>query len=172
MCYKQYQQVLNLTVKPKAAKSLSVEKSTKTASGKTLATPVKRRTKTGCLTCRKRKKKCDEDKVDGKCQACTRNFLECCWPEPATTTPNAVKTETKLVECTKGLDAYPSPVMSPLQDSKKELDEVCTLSLPPNKYKISKPVIKKEKIASISASNAKFIITSFDSDKALCQVPI
>lgn len=38
------------------------------------------RTKSGCLTCRKRKKKCDEDVVSGKCQGCTRNFLECCWP--------------------------------------------------------------------------------------------
>ncbi|KAJ5698461.1 fungal-specific transcription factor domain-containing protein [Penicillium macrosclerotiorum] len=36
------------------------------------------RTRTGCLTCRQRKKKCDETKP--QCQACTRNDLNCSWP--------------------------------------------------------------------------------------------
>lgn len=44
--------------------------------------PAKRRTKTGCMTCRLRKKKCDEeiDPATGKCTGCARNFLDCCWP--------------------------------------------------------------------------------------------
>lgn len=40
---------------------------------------MKKRTTTGCLTCRKRKKKCDE--VKPICTACERNFLECEWPD-------------------------------------------------------------------------------------------
>lgn len=38
----------------------------------------RKRSVTGCLTCRRRKKKCDERKPI--CNACTRNFLECTWP--------------------------------------------------------------------------------------------
>ncbi|KIW81500.1 hypothetical protein Z517_04525 [Fonsecaea pedrosoi CBS 271.37] len=38
------------------------------------------RTKTGCLTCRRRKKKCDELKPT--CTGCARNFIECQWPHP------------------------------------------------------------------------------------------
>jgi hypothetical protein len=36
------------------------------------------RTRTGCLTCRQRKKKCDEAKP--QCKACQRNKLDCFWP--------------------------------------------------------------------------------------------
>ncbi|KAL5358952.1 fungal-specific transcription factor domain-containing protein [Aspergillus floccosus] len=36
------------------------------------------RTRTGCLTCRQRKKKCDETKP--LCKACERNKLDCSWP--------------------------------------------------------------------------------------------
>lgn len=87
--YKDFQQVLNFSIRPKSvsggSKSLAPKKNlNKIAVTKPSSTPTNKRTKTGCLTCRKRKKKCDEDKVDGKCQACTRNFLECCWPEAAT----------------------------------------------------------------------------------------
>lgn len=39
------------------------------------------RTKTGCLACRKRRKKCDE--VKPICAGCSRNFLECTWPSPS-----------------------------------------------------------------------------------------
>ncbi|KAF5670528.1 C6 transcription factor [Fusarium heterosporum] len=38
------------------------------------------RSRTGCFTCRKRKKKCDESKPI--CSGCKRNKLECVWPEP------------------------------------------------------------------------------------------
>ncbi|KAL4995597.1 fungal-specific transcription factor domain-containing protein [Aspergillus recurvatus] len=38
------------------------------------------RTRSGCLTCRRRKKKCDEQKP--RCVACTRNSLFCSWPSP------------------------------------------------------------------------------------------
>jgi len=40
------------------------------------------RVKTGCLTCRQRRKKCDER--EPVCTGCTRNFLECDWPSPVT----------------------------------------------------------------------------------------
>ncbi|KAM0440019.1 hypothetical protein ACHAPT_001121 [Fusarium lateritium] len=38
------------------------------------------RSRTGCFTCRRRKKKCDEKKP--VCSGCKRNKLECHWPEP------------------------------------------------------------------------------------------
>ncbi|KLJ10836.1 hypothetical protein EMPG_09850 [Blastomyces silverae] len=37
------------------------------------------RTRTGCFSCRRRKKKCDE--VKPTCLACIRNQLDCSWPE-------------------------------------------------------------------------------------------
>lgn len=36
------------------------------------------RSKTGCVTCRRRKKKCDE--IHPKCDGCMRNGLDCSWP--------------------------------------------------------------------------------------------
>ncbi|VUC21061.1 unnamed protein product [Clonostachys rosea] len=36
------------------------------------------RTRTGCLTCRSRKKKCDEARP--RCAGCRRNMLDCTWP--------------------------------------------------------------------------------------------
>ncbi|PCD28580.1 hypothetical protein AU210_011139 [Fusarium oxysporum f. sp. radicis-cucumerinum] len=39
------------------------------------------RTQTGCLKCRKRRKKCDE--VKPQCKGCIRNGLECTWPTAA-----------------------------------------------------------------------------------------
>ncbi|KAF7592266.1 hypothetical protein BBP40_000468 [Aspergillus hancockii] len=40
--------------------------------------PAHLRTKTGCLTCRRRKKKCDE--TPGTCSNCARRWLSCEWP--------------------------------------------------------------------------------------------
>ncbi|ETN45934.1 uncharacterized protein HMPREF1541_00116 [Cyphellophora europaea CBS 101466] len=37
------------------------------------------RVKTGCLTCRRRKKKCDESRPE--CRGCVRNHLTCQWPQ-------------------------------------------------------------------------------------------
>lgn len=47
------------------------------------------RVKTGCLTCRQRRKKCDERKPI--CTGCTRNFLECDWPKLVTDKAGALK---------------------------------------------------------------------------------
>ncbi|KAK1624904.1 fungal-specific transcription factor domain-containing protein [Colletotrichum phormii] len=47
----------------------------------TLAGPILR-VRTGCLTCRGRKKKCDETKPC--CRGCQRNEFDCQWPAPAT----------------------------------------------------------------------------------------
>lgn len=40
---------------------------------------VIQRTRTGCFTCRKRRKKCDEARPD--CKACVRNKRQCLWPK-------------------------------------------------------------------------------------------
>lgn len=47
-------------------------------SGPVPTKPHRFRSSTGCLTCRRRKKKCDERKP--KCIACTRNYQQCTWP--------------------------------------------------------------------------------------------
>ncbi|KAI5954536.1 hypothetical protein KGF54_002311 [Candida jiufengensis] len=110
--YRTYQQVLNIAVKPTTTQNQNVSTIKKLNSSKKITKPtkirkdesqIKRRTKTGCFTCRKRKKKCDEDKVNGKCQACTRNFLDCCWPEPVTkkeTQPKELKEFKEIKSCT------------------------------------------------------------------------
>lgn len=41
----------------------------------------KRRSKTGCFTCRYIKRKCDEEKIEGKCKNCYTSYLECFWPD-------------------------------------------------------------------------------------------
>ncbi|KAL5041789.1 hypothetical protein BDW71DRAFT_217431 [Aspergillus fruticulosus] len=42
--------------------------------------PAHLRTKTGCLTCRRRRKKCDEQ--PDRCKNCSRRWLQCIWPSP------------------------------------------------------------------------------------------
>ncbi|OAP64556.1 hypothetical protein AYL99_00528 [Fonsecaea erecta] len=52
------------------------------------------RTRTGCLTCRRRRKKCNEEKP--LCIGCSRNFLACLWPDetsPDETSPDAPDVE-------------------------------------------------------------------------------
>lgn len=161
LSYKTYQQVISL---PNSK-----------ANTKITQAPVKRRTKTGCLTCRKRKKKCDEDVADGKCQGCTRNFLECCWPEATTkkcapVVPAAVAATDVPVASTPVVlpitpkqtpqssprlsmpespsskaKAYPSPEMSPVFEGKEEQSEILTLELPKAQFKVTKPKKQAEK---------------------------
>ncbi|KAG8671193.1 hypothetical protein FPOAC2_04518 [Fusarium poae] len=50
------------------------------------------RSRTGCFTCRKRKKKCDESKPI--CSGCKRNKLDCIWPEPVAATSSSAKLPT------------------------------------------------------------------------------
>ncbi|CDK27622.1 unnamed protein product [Kuraishia capsulata CBS 1993] len=45
---------------------------------KRAARPKRIKCKTGCFTCRRRKKKCNE--VFPVCSGCSRNYLECIWP--------------------------------------------------------------------------------------------
>ncbi|OWB80125.1 hypothetical protein B5S32_g4378 [[Candida] boidinii] len=45
-----------------------------------LTPPAKRRVRTGCLTCRRKHKKCDENR-NPKCDFCTSKGLDCIWPE-------------------------------------------------------------------------------------------
>ncbi|KAM5356760.1 hypothetical protein ACJ41O_003406 [Fusarium nematophilum] len=47
--------------------------------------PLAPRSKTGCLTCRRRHKKCDE--IHPVCTGCTRNRLICCWPAESAPAP-------------------------------------------------------------------------------------
>ncbi|RLV83864.1 hypothetical protein JA9_003578 [Meyerozyma sp. JA9] len=124
--YKSYQQVINLSTpsKPSSRRTNKV--------GKPSSQPVKRRTKSGCLTCRQRKKKCDEDKVDGKCQACTRNFLQCCWPQAAVATK-------EIPQNHNATSHYPTPAASPITGATVIDSEVNYVMLPPRAEKAQKP---------------------------------
>lgn len=180
MNYKNYQHVVCLNTKqPKVVKKHRSIRKPASTSGK-------KRTKTGCLTCRKRKKKCDEEKIDGKCQACTRNFLSCCWPTPTATidafpVPQASEiVQTPLSSPTASpMSAYPSP-RSPT-DLHSD-DEIKSLSLDNSNYKLvsfklegrdvpkSKHKDAKEVQHRTDSAEQKFIITSIDSHHGLCQV--
>ncbi|KAI5968322.1 hypothetical protein CANMA_002538 [Candida margitis] len=226
--YRSYQQVLNISVKPSPLSSPSTKKENCSRSKVTKTrkdeSPIKRRTKTGCFTCRKRKKKCDEDKVNGKCQACTRNFLECCWPEYATSKESKMELKADVksptVRSTKcdissllsspvnheaplspeitiksmpskvkqDANPYPSPIQSPVSHQPASpSQEVSFMTLPPLRninYKLqakdsnvrgSREEVStaREKVSPIKSkeeSNTKFIITSFDSRKDLCDI--
>lgn len=162
MDYKSYQQVLDLS----GSKQAQLKYKPKTAK---VSCAAKKRTKSGCLTCRGRKKKCDENKVDGKCQACIRNFLDCCWPtstksEPSTAavapTETPIKAKT-IAKPSKGASAYPSPLSSP----KLLTVEDKLLTNQQSIMKVSKP----RKVAPRTQA-AQFVVTSFDKDRMLCQV--
>lgn len=182
MSYKHYQKVLDINIRSQIGKPTHTKKVVK----KSPSTTVKRRTKTGCLTCRKRKKKCDEDVVNGKCQGCTRNFLQCCWLGPVqdvTTLKPApiIKTKpvmdkpcadkcsiqsllaTPVVTPATSYNPYPSPLPSPKDGVKEEFNDVKYMALPSN--------------ASIKFNNTttpekqpRFVITSFNTEKHLCQI--
>lgn len=154
--YKAYQQVLDLAGEKKRAAKVGRQSSP--------ATPRKR-TKSGCLSCRRRKKKCDEQKIGGKCQACIRNFLDCCWPgeEEPIIKEEPSKIVEKPVAENKGASAYPSPISSPKQQAVDLCKDIKPFALPELKFKITKPTKTKK---------AQFIVTSFDQDRALCQVKV
>lgn len=160
--YKCYQQVLNLNV-PKEKAVVPPKISTK------------RRTKSGCLTCRKRKKKCDEDVSDGKCRGCTRNFLECCWPSKeieACSTALPLTPSSSMDDVTKAVTppktpvlttAYPSPELSPVLESESGTPEVLMLVLPKSLFKIIKPrlEVKTAKFVNTSVQRRKLVHISW-----------
>lgn len=158
MNYKAYQQVLNLAGEKKRTKPRQ----------ESTAVP-KKRTRTGCMTCRRRKKKCDEEKTDGKCQACIRNFMDCCWPGHEET---EIKMEPKEVPVpSKGASAYPSPILSPRAEAADEYKDIKSLSLPPPTFKVSKTKTpRKAPTKAPTKAGARFIVTSFDYENALCQI--
>lgn len=182
MDYKSYQQVLDLSG-PKQTVGKCKAKSTKAPGA------VKKRTKSGCLTCRGRKKKCDENKIDGKCQACIRNFLDCCWPTTeASPAPNAalapvehatlpsvkqtpIKAKLELADSNRGASAYPSPLSSPKlitveekhENHKKTMHGIMTTN------KICKPK-KAPRAVRENMGFSQFVVTSFNKDRNLCQL--
>ncbi|EPE07504.1 c6 transcription factor [Ophiostoma piceae UAMH 11346] len=73
------------------------------------------RSRNGCLTCRHRKKKCDEVKPD--CTGCTRNRLSCVWPpttaKPAASPSAASATTTSAPAPASGTAPTPAPAPPP-----------------------------------------------------------
>ncbi|CAG8377696.1 unnamed protein product [Penicillium salamii] len=64
------------------------------------------RVRTGCLSCRARKKKCDEEKPI--CMGCTRNRLQCRWPDDRSRRP------------------LPTPIDGPQSPSDKDVESTTT----------------------------------------------
>lgn len=143
--------------------------------------PANKRTRTGCLTCRQRKKKCDEHKINGKCQACTRNFLTCGWPVESTPEPALKPPSTSLLSpmqnyskisvaglCTPvaAESAYPSPVTTPtIASCKSPGNEVALLHLPPARLFHQGNVDEQPR-----PEKCEFVITSYNSKRDLCLV--
>lgn len=71
------------------------------------------RSRTGCFTCRRRKKKCNEEKP--LCSGCRRNHLECTWPPENTTSQNR---KTSTTAPAAGAVAKPRPRVVSFSDSK------------------------------------------------------
>ncbi|EXJ83941.1 hypothetical protein A1O3_04608 [Capronia epimyces CBS 606.96] len=75
------------------------------------------RGKTGCLCCRRRRKKCDEKKPS--CNACLRNFLICVWPRQAgTRSPRPSHSTTTETRSYDGWDRNDKLRASPSPDAK------------------------------------------------------
>ena len=155
--YKSYQHVINLSApsKPSSRRTNRV--------GKPQLQPVKRRTKSGCLTCRQRKKKCDEDKVDGKCQACTRNFLQCCWPQVSV----AVKEVSSPIQ--NATSHYPTPAASPIVGATVLDSEVNYVMLPPREEKTQKAGKTTSNNGALSPTPSPRLTPKEEQDRIKCQ---
>lgn len=77
-----------------------------------------RRTRTGCLCCRLRKKKCDERQP--KCGACERNFLICTW--------QSKKSEVEQPRGRRCLDKRPDSALNSIRDELGEFNDQYTTS--------------------------------------------
>lgn len=175
--YKSYQQVISLSIRPTAPSKVKKTKVPKSQ--------PKIRTKTGCLTCRKRKKKCDEHIVDGKCQGCTRNFLDCSWPvlqqlkerdqaipvigisgrkssicsESSEVSNLSLVSNNSTTMSLSPRDSYPSPKSPSLDDM--------PIKLPPLRF-LTKDKTSEPKEA-LPKQQINFVITSLDDNK-LCSI--
>ena len=78
--------------------------------------PPKLRTKTGCLMCRRRRKKCDEQKP--RCIFCSKHNLTCVWAEPLNTTMSShtVQSSITVPIFPQTTDTLPQP-----QDDKEKV---------------------------------------------------
>lgn len=68
------------------------------------------RSKRGCLTCRRRRKKCSEDRP--KCRDCSRHDLRCTWPEDQSQSPAMFSSPTSSSEVDVNAATPQSQVLS------------------------------------------------------------
>lgn len=175
MNYKSYQQVLDFSGIKEHKVVKMRRKSTKPAIER-----AKRRTRSGCLTCRRRKKKCDENKTGGKCNACIRNFLECCWPG---TNNEVTNRNQEVITTTLGLNtpvASPSAhncegPRSPLSHDEDDEHDISTYSTDEDEYKLmnAKDLMQSSETQVPKSEDSRehtFIITSVAQDRELCQI--
>ncbi|CCE83025.1 Piso0_002799 [Millerozyma farinosa CBS 7064] len=173
MSYRAYQQVLRLDNKESKT-------SRKIRGVKKPSVDCKKRSRSGCLTCRKRKKKCDEHVINGKCEGCSRNFLACCWPTDGARTlssPEAATSEGSM----PSFDSSPaaSPCLSPKSPCSEaapgspgspSLVPMGQFTLPKNySYKLQ----SEHSPLSVpkSMSQPTFIVTSLAADTGLYSMP-
>ncbi|CCE82102.1 Piso0_002799 [Millerozyma farinosa CBS 7064] len=173
MSYRAYQQVLRLD--NKEAKTSRKIRGVKKPSG-----GCKKRSRSGCLTCRRRKKKCDEHVINGKCEGCSRNFLACCWPTDGAKTvssPEATASEGSAPSCDSSPAA--SPCLSPKSPCSEatpgspgspSLASMGQFALPKNySYKLQSE--RSSSSVPKSMSQPTFIVTSLAADTGLYSVP-
>ncbi|RLV92552.1 hypothetical protein JA1_003074 [Spathaspora sp. JA1] len=92
----------------------------------------KTRSRTGCLTCRKRKKKCDEASYP-MCQNCQSKKLSCIWPSITHELHKKITQVKYIAEDT------------PEEEYKSLDEELDVVSRIPSSAKISKPPLKNNK---------------------------
>lgn len=193
--YKHYQQVINFN--PPTTLSTTRVGHTPTAKGSQQCHRVakaeksgekKRRTRTGCLSCRQRKKKCDEVRINGKCKACIRNFLPCCWPGEEAVAPKKLSLEPERLPQEGFSKIRVSDLCSPVEESHHEPREGSCSSQEPdcNSAKEAYPspagtptmksVTPSNEVSSMSLTLAntgkecQFVITSYNMKRELCLI--
>lgn len=93
--------------------------------------PRHSRSKNGCFTCRRRKKKCDEATYP-ICKSCEANRLECSWPE------HVVELHKHAVADVTSEDIAASPEVAPAPSEVLHREERL-YSPQPLSYRVSKP---------------------------------
>lgn len=173
MSYRAYQQVLRLD-KKEAKTNRKIRGVKKPLVG------CKKRSRSGCLTCRRRKKKCDEHVINGKCEGCSRNFLACCWPSDGARTVSiseATAIEESAPSC--DLSSSASPCVSPRlpcseatpgSPDSPSLASIGQFALPQN-YSYKLQLERLPSLVPKSMSQPTFIVTSLAADTGLYLVP-
>ncbi|KAH0847646.1 hypothetical protein AYO21_02924 [Fonsecaea monophora] len=128
--------------------------------------PAHLRTKTGCLTCRQRKKKCDEHR--GVCHNCARRKTDCVWPAKLNSQPNKQSPSEVQSDAPSNTGLTPESVDNDndgLHIVPNEDRQLCTsISLSSNSHSPTSPVLA---IDDLDKANHEFPLVVFPQLRAI-----